>query len=67
MKMPLDWHKECLENTRKHLARMKEQARQLREAIERSERDIVLYDGQIIRAEAMGKDGFDSDKFGGKK
>ena len=67
MKKPIKWHKDCLISQRKHLARNREEIKRMQADCDRLEKDIMLRDSQIIRAEAMGKDGFDPDKFGLKK
>lgn len=67
MKKPISWHKNCYKNAQYNLARLKAEQRKLQEDIKRAEESLVFYDSQIIRAEALGKIEFDSEKFGFKK
>ena len=67
-KMPLSWHKQCLENQKGTYSRMVEKNRKAREIAESDERrirlSIEILEEQIIRAELMGKDAFDRERFG---
>lgn len=67
MKQSIAWHKACLENQRDFLMRRREEAARMYVEIQILEKSIMLRNSKIIRAEAMGKDGFDADKFGVKK
>lgn len=67
-KMPLSWHRQCLENRKGSYSRMVEnnrKAREIAESVESSLRlSIEILEEQILRAELMGKDAFDRERFG---
>jgi hypothetical protein len=63
MKRPIEWHKICLTNRRASLTRHEDELRIVRDRVNQLRFDIVIYDGQIQRAEYEKRDGFDADKF----
>lgn len=63
MKYSIAWHKECLKNCMAYRERLKQNMKQISDDIEKLDKKINFYDSQIIAAELMGKDGFDSEKF----
>lgn len=67
MKQPISWHKECLSNWHRTNSERKEQIARMQAEYDRSQRELIAYDAQIIRAEELGLDGFDRDKFGKKR
>ena len=62
-KMPLRWHKECLENMKKSAERAAIAAAQAKAEAERLAANVALYESQIVAAEEAGKDGFDRDRW----
>lgn len=66
MKQPLDQHKRNLANVQDYVARLRRELLRRQEEIDRLEKDILFRDGQILRAEAMGLDAFDGERFGRK-
>lgn len=67
MKFPIAWHKQCLENQRRHSADLLVQIERLEMDYARSQQEINAYDAKIIRAETMGLAEFDRERFGKKK
>lgn len=67
-KRPLSWHRQCLENQKDNYARVVERNRIALDRARSEERrlrlSIEVLEEQIIRAELMGKDAFDRDRFG---
>lgn len=63
MKMPIEWHKKNLEGMRRFVQRQRDTAAEAISAAERAERECMVLDAQIIRAELKGIAEFDSDKF----
>lgn len=67
MKRSIAWHRECLENQRRHYAGLLEQIERLKMDYARSQRDINAYDAQIIKAELKRLTEFDRERFGKTK
>lgn len=67
MKMSIDWHKECLKNSRNSLDRKRNELYRLTTEIDNDARRANLYIAQIQLAEKEGKDGFDSEKYAIKR
>jgi hypothetical protein len=63
MKMPIRWHKDCLENTKKYLNGLKAELSRLQETIRYSENEVSIYENQIKLAVAKGRREFDRDRF----
>lgn len=67
-KMPLSWHRQCLENQKDHYSRVVQKNLRALEIAQSDERrlrlSIEILEEQIIRAELMGKDAFDRERFG---
>ena len=63
MKMPLDWHRDCLKNMRYSHARSLEEIARLQEDSDRLNRNILILSQQIYKAIEIGKSEFDPDKF----
>jgi len=67
MKMPIEWHEQCLENSEKSLrekeAYLDHFIDQETLAIERLRKECELVRQQIAEAKRQGKDGFDAEKF----
>ena len=66
MKMSIEWHRDCLTNWKKSLQREEAEMGRLIERVERTRSQLTFYEKQIKDAVDKRKDGFDSDKFGGK-
>lgn len=64
MKMPIRWHKECLQRKKEHLLREEKKLLDMIESVERTRSSVKFYEGQIAEAEEKKKDGFDSERFG---
>jgi uncharacterized membrane protein len=63
MKMPINWHRQCLQNAQKNLA-LEEIAMQKRIAALETLRSRALdYEAQVSEAVRRGMDGFDADRF----
>ena len=67
MKTPIAWHKESLANLGRSMEQVLLQIQQLQCTLERLAGEHAVYREQIERAEAEGRDGFDSEKFGAKR
>ena len=67
MKMTLEWHKKSLANQKAYREREMKICKDLMARLERDMEQDAFYEAQIAKAEAMGKDGFDEDKFMVKK
>lgn len=67
MKMPLEWHKKCLENRIASNDQLHTEATWLRVRFEQEKEHIQLLAQQINRAEIEGRDSFDPDKYGVKR
>jgi hypothetical protein len=63
MKQTIQWYKDCLVNSKRHLKDREETAEKLIKQINRLKEDIAFSEEQILTAEATGKDSFDSDKY----
>lgn len=61
-KFPLDWHRECLSNRRKSLARQQEQLDRLKAEVQKSVVETEFYANQIEEAERRGMTDFDKDR-----
>ena len=66
-KMPLEWHKQCLENWNKSLESDRQLIDRLLSTYKRNLANFQFYQEQIVYAESEGKDAFDSDKYKVKK
>jgi hypothetical protein len=66
VKMPIDWHKECLENWTTNTAQEEKRALQVIQSIAAAKEKIAFYESQIARAEKEGRKEFDADRFGVK-
>lgn len=66
MKKPLSWHRECLRNMRRCSEEKRLGVERAREEYERTLGECGSYEALIARAESLGMDGFDPDKFGKK-
>ena len=67
MKEPIAWHKECLANLGISMEHTLRQVEQLQCTLQRIAEEYAVYRAQIKRAEAEGRDGFDSEKFDVKR
>ena len=67
MKYPIEWHRECLENSIRTLATQVQERDNLQRNIERARDDIAFYSFQIDLAKERGLEGFDRDKLGIKR
>ena len=67
-KMPLSWHRQCLKNQKDNYSRVVQKNLRALEIAQSDERklrlSIEILEEQIVRAELMGKDAFDRDRFG---
>ena len=63
-KKPIAWHEECLRNQRLYAEECRKEA--VRAADKQDEAEIAceVYEKQIAKAKAEGRDGFDREKFG---
>ena len=64
MKMTIKWHEDCLNAQKQSLLSQIELVDREKRTEERYRRDMDKLEAQIIRAKKLGKDGFDSEKFG---
>lgn len=64
MKMSIDWHKECLQNSISHAKHKRNEAIKAAKIADALDRNNALMMAQIELAEKEGKDGFDSEKYG---
>jgi hypothetical protein len=62
-KNTIEWHKECLANCEEHHRKLREERKRVEDAEYQARIELERYRAQIKRAELMGKDGFDRDKF----
>ena len=62
-KMPMDWHKQSLLNSRISLATAERQVSRQMEAIQRQRERVEFYEQQVREAEKRGLDGFDGERF----
>lgn len=67
MKMPIEWHRECLKNQTVYVEQQREELNRKQEAFGKLELDTDIYRAQIERAEREGRDGFDAARFGGTR
>ena len=63
MKMSIEWHRKCLKNRKSHNEREIDCAQRTMDAALQGINSTAAYEKQIETAEAMGKDGFDSERF----
>jgi hypothetical protein len=63
MKMPLNWHKQCLLNQKQHLNHTKEKLDRAQAEYDRCFASTMFYIDQVEQAEKEGREGFDSDKY----
>jgi mRNA-degrading endonuclease RelE of RelBE toxin-antitoxin system len=63
MKNSVEWHKNCLKNIKKYREKLLKRIEDLKEDLEKTNREIFIYEQQIIRAEKLNKKEFDSDRF----
>ena len=64
MKMPIAWHEKNLIAEKQNLQSQIELVDREKRTEERYRKDMDKLEAQIIRAKKLGKDGFDSEKFG---
>jgi hypothetical protein len=67
MKMPLDWHRNCLTDARANLASEERNLAMMISRVENSRKYVDLYYSQIRMAEERGLESFDSEKLGRTK
>lgn len=63
MKLPINWHKECLSNRYFSIKSKEERMNILKKELEREIADFDFYSSQILEAEKKGIESFDSDRF----
>lgn len=63
MKQSIEWHIECLENRKRSRDNLLESLEAIKKEIEQRNRDIFIYEQQIMRAEKLNKKEFDRDRF----
>lgn len=63
MKMPIEWHEECLVNHHASLNRIKQEFKRHEENLLRATSEYEFRKLQIEEAKRQGKDGFDSERF----
>lgn len=63
-KNTIEWHKECLANSEEYYKKLREELNRAQDAEYKSRLALEKYRAQIKRAELLGKDGFDAEKFG---
>jgi multidrug resistance efflux pump len=61
-KRPLEWHEQCLRNTRASLAEAEAGAARAEQNAARLRNSVAFYQAQIDAAKARGMDGFDSER-----
>ena len=66
-KFSIAWHEQCLANSRETYERSRHEVDGAVARLERDRIRIEMYEHQIKRAKELGKDGFDSEKFGKKR
>ena len=62
-KMPIDWHIQCLENSKNMAEFKRRQLLQLQEDVDRMDKNNQFYTLQIETALKEGKKAFDSDRY----
>lgn len=62
-KNTIEWHKRVIGYQEEHYLKLKQELVELQEREYKARLDLETYRAQIKRAELMGKDGFDRDKF----
>ena len=67
MKHSIEWHINCLNNQKHYRDKLLREIDGLRGKLERTNREIFIYEQQILRAEEMGKSEFDEEKFNKKR
>ena len=67
MKRSVTWHLQCLANMRSFARNLRTEAKEAIARAERTERDCMVLDAQILRAELKGIKEFDADKFNKKR
>lgn len=67
MKMPIEWHEECLRNNRISLSAERASVVHAVARLERSEEQTADYAAQIERAKSEGKKAFDPERYGVKR
>lgn len=67
MKMPNEWHQQCLINTKRTLQEAQKEMSRIEANVKRLIEDVALYEFQINLALAQKRDGFDREKFGKAK
>lgn len=63
MKRPLEWHKQCLLNQKKHLNELKRELDKAQNNYDRCLNSTLFYIEQVETAENERKDSFDPDKY----
>lgn len=63
-KMSIEWHKKTLGYQEQNYERLQKEFAELQEREYKARLDLENYRAQIKRAELMGKDGFDRERFG---
>ena len=63
MKMPIEWHENCVKNQKAYREKVKDGMDQTIRDYQRLCADIDKKEQQIKEAKRQGKDGFDADKF----
>ena len=63
MKQSIEWHINCLNNRKRSRDNLLKKFEELRKELEVENRNIFIYEQQILRAEELGKKEFDRDKF----
>jgi hypothetical protein len=61
-KMPLDWHRKCLENKAAYVEATRKDVERRVAALERSELELLFYRMQVAEAEKRGVAAFDRDR-----
>ena len=59
---PLEWHRECLTNSRMSLAQRQRELQRLQVEVQRHADEVGLYEAQIAEAERRGLDAFDRER-----
>lgn len=63
IKMPIEWHEECLKNRISSFERKQKELDSLIKQIEKDKEEIEFLEYQIKEAKKANKDSFDSEKF----
>ena len=66
MKMSIKWHEECFNNAKSYYENELRRATEQLEKVRRAYDDLQLYESQIVRAKADGKESFDRERYGVK-